>query len=323
MLHFCTLFDSNYLARGIALYNSIQRCCPDFHLYVFAFDELSLEVLSTLNKPRLTVISLAEFEDVDLLSVKSTRSKAEYCWTATPATILYVLQKFQVPHCTYLDADLYFYSNPKVLIDEMPSETSVLITDHRYTPAYDKSALSGRYCVQFMFFRNDKKGLTALKWWKDACITWCFARFEDGKFGDQKYLDDWPTRFEGVHELKHQGGGLAPWNVQQYRFQQTGTTFSGIVNHSQEHFEVVFFHFHGVKLFSGEKTILAPKAYKLSKVVKKLFYMPYINELNIINTELKKTWPLHDFNSTKTAKAYWQEKILAGNFEYIKRNILR
>ncbi len=35
---------------------------------------------------------------------------------------------------------------------------SVLITDHRYTPIYDQSLKSGRYCVQFITFKNDKIG---------------------------------------------------------------------------------------------------------------------------------------------------------------------
>lgn len=40
-LIFCTLFDSNYLDRGIALYNSILRVMDSFKLYLFAFDEKS------------------------------------------------------------------------------------------------------------------------------------------------------------------------------------------------------------------------------------------------------------------------------------------
>jgi hypothetical protein len=61
-------------------------------------------------------------------------------------------------------------------------------------------------------------GMAVLNWWRDRCIEWCYARSEEGKFGDQKYLDDWTTRFDSVHVLEHLGGGIAPWNVQQYSF---------------------------------------------------------------------------------------------------------
>ena len=44
-LIFCTLFDSNYLDKGIALYNSMLRVMDSFKLYIFAFDEKSEEIL--------------------------------------------------------------------------------------------------------------------------------------------------------------------------------------------------------------------------------------------------------------------------------------
>ncbi|MCH8325738.1 MAG: hypothetical protein IIB83_04125 [Bacteroidetes bacterium] len=34
-------------------------------------------------------------------------------------TLLYVLEKYKVENCTYLDADLFFYSSPKPIFDEL------------------------------------------------------------------------------------------------------------------------------------------------------------------------------------------------------------
>src|SRR5688500_5630594 len=104
MNNFCTLFDSNYILFGLNLYYSIENSTQHIHLYIFAFDEKSLLILKDLNLNHATIISLNEFEDKELLRVKSTRSKGEYCWTCTPSTILYCIQKYNLPECTYLDA---------------------------------------------------------------------------------------------------------------------------------------------------------------------------------------------------------------------------
>lgn len=322
-LNFCTLFDSNYLSRGLVLYDSLEKYCRDFHLYVFAFDQKALEVLNTLRLPRLTVISLAEFEDAELLRVKKERSRAEYCWTCTSSTIAYVLDHFPVENCTYLDADLRFYSDPGLLIDEMEaSGKSVLITSHRYTLRYDQSLLRGKYCVQFMYFKNNTEGREVLSWWRDRCIEWCYNRVEDGKFGDQKYLDDWTTRFSCVHDLQHPGGGLAPWNCQQYLFKEENGRLYGITRNGVT-FQVVFFHFHGVKVFEGNRMIPAPRSYSLSAEVREKFYHPYFRALLEKGEELQNIFPDSDFHATAPASRFFKEKLLVGHYSWFKRNVWR
>jgi hypothetical protein len=274
----------------MVLYNSLLKHCPDFHLYVFAFDDACHSYLVSQNLPHLTVVSLKDFEDERLLEVKPGRTAAEYCWTCTASTIYYSITTFGLHNCTYIDADMQFYADPRILLDEMKG-ASVLITSHRYTAKYDQSVESGKYCVQFVAFLNDERGMKVLKWWRDACIEWCYARVEDGKFGDQKYLDEWPLRFEGVHELQHLGGGIAPWNVQQYEFVSKGDTISGMEISTGKKFQVVFFHFHGLKLFKNDIVLLTGDLYDLSENVKTTFYRPYVKALLAAGKRIAETAP--------------------------------
>ena len=94
--NYCTLFDSGYLSRGLLLYHSLMKHSKNAWLYVVAFDEKSLKILKKMNLSRMTVISLKDFEDPELLKVKPARSRAEYCWTSSSSTILYVLNNFRV-----------------------------------------------------------------------------------------------------------------------------------------------------------------------------------------------------------------------------------
>jgi len=283
MINFCTLFDSNYLSRGLALYESLNTHCDDFHIFIFAFDDSGQKILNSLRLEHATIIGLDEFEDEKLLAVKQSRSYVEYCWTCTPSIIKFVLDNYAVESCTYLDADIYFWRSPTELFEEM-GEKSVLIVSHRYTPRYDHSRQSGTYCVQFMPFKNDRNGKTVLEWWRNACIDWCYARHENGKFGDQKYLDDWPQKFTGVHVLNHLGGGVAPWNIQQYEILKQKEVLSGKEIRSGKEFDIVFYHFHHLR-FYGNKVDLG--GYRLSREVRELIYIPYIKHLEGIRLKLE------------------------------------
>jgi hypothetical protein len=278
MTNFCTLFDSNYLTRGLALHESLAGVCPSYHLYVVAFDDICYEYLLKTRLPSLTPISLKDFEDEKLKQVKSGRTTAEYCWTCTPSIILYCIEKFQLPSCTYVDADMIFYENPQILFDEL-ADKSILISEHRYTRDYDVSATHGIYCVQFMYFKNDQNGLHALTWWRDRCIEWCFAYLEDGKFGDQKYLDDWQERFPGVHVMQNPGGGLAPWNIQQYLIDDKNGNLFITDKQKGTRLPLIFFHFHGLKFYTDDKVACCAALYELDKEVKETLYFPYIRLL--------------------------------------------
>lgn len=285
MFYFCTLFDSFYLSRGLVMYESLKQHTNNFHLYIFAFDDLAYEILISLNLENVTIISLSEFENQKLLNIKNTRTKAEYCWTCTPSIIDYVIETYNVPSCTYLDADLFLYQSPAVLLEEMNKQKTVLITEHRFSKVakIHEQERAGRFCVQFITFTKDQESKEVLNRWKNQCIDWCYARYEDGKFGDQKYLDEWPDKYNNIQILEHLGGGVAPWNIQQYKIIQNNNNLFGIDKKSKNRFEIIFYHFHYVRFLKNNLVDIGWNY--LPKFVIREFYKPYISK--IIETEKK------------------------------------
>ena len=149
--NYCTLFDSNYLTRALVMYDSMTNSHMDFHLYIFAFDNLVLDFFTNkFIKSNITVVPLSEFEDDKLLAVKLFRSPGEYCWTSTPSVILYSIKKFNLDSCTYIDADLYFYTDPNILIQEM-NDKSILLTEHRFTKEYEDKVNNPKTHNSFFF----------------------------------------------------------------------------------------------------------------------------------------------------------------------------
>jgi hypothetical protein len=284
---FCTLFDSNYLIKAVAMYRSLERTTEEFHLTAFCFDEQAEKLLRGLDLEQLSIVPLRDLEahDPALLSTKDDRLPVEYCWTATPALLRYMLEtRPEIDEITYLDADLLFFFSPEPLFEEM-GNASVLITPHRFAPEYEDEANNGIYNVQFVTFRRDSHGLEALHWWHDRCIEWCYVEPEDGKLGDQKYLDDWPDRFEGVHVLQHKGGGLAPWNALQYRMERR----DGQVWVDED--PLVFFHYHRVQMRAGGRHSWCPPGYFVPQKSRRLIYPPYLAALESALAEVREVEP--------------------------------
>jgi hypothetical protein len=269
------------------MYESLKAYSNKFHLYIFAFDDISFQILNKLKLNDVTIVSLSEFETPELLTVKEERSKAEYCWTCTPSTIHYVLSKFNVSNCTYIDSDLLFFSDPAVLIKEMrKNKKKVLITEHRYSllPKLYEEKRAGRFCVQFMTFTNESYSLKILERWRLQCIDWCYVRHEDGKFGDQKYLDEWPVIYDNVHILENQGGGIAPWNILKYRIHENTKQIICTEKKTGSVFDMVFYHFQYVKFL--ETGSFDVGWYFIPQSVKRLLYLPYLRKISELEINL-------------------------------------
>jgi len=275
--YFCTYFDRNYLPRGLALYRSLQRHCPGFQLWVLCMDRVCYDALTVLGLPGLQAIALDDYEqgDKDLLQAKQNRTLIEYYFTCSPSLPLFILNHDpRVDLITYLDADLFFFADPTPIYEEL-AERSIGIIGHRFPTSLQNLERYGIYNVGWVSFRRDAHALACLHWWRERCLEWCYDRYEDGRFADQKYLDDWPSRFQRVAVLQHKGANLAPWNLANYTIRANGDRV--LVDEDP----LIFFHFHRLRQIEGwvyDPRLVDYKT-KASTVVRRNIYAPYIRML--------------------------------------------
>lgn len=242
----------------------MERHIENYTLWILCVDDEVYEILTQLSLSNVRLLSLSKLATKELLETKPTRSIGEYCWTLTPFAPRFVFEAdSQAQRVTYLDADLWFCKSPEQIFTEFDkSNKQVLITEHAYAPEYDQSLASGRFCVQFIIF-NKKGGEIVRKWWENRCIEWCFARVENGKFGDQKYLDDWPNRFKKqVHVLSEKEVTLAPWNATRF---PVGSA--------------IFYHFHGLRILKNQTVDIGN--YLLPTPTRSYIYRPYLEDISV------------------------------------------
>ncbi|MFN9709792.1 MAG: hypothetical protein ACK55K_00070 [Bacteroidota bacterium] len=290
MKYFATLFDINYLSRGVALYESLRKHEDLFMLYVLCLDNETHQYFNDRHEQykHIQAIPLTDLEnfDQDLLEAKTNRSKVEYYFTISPCLPLFLLRQFNLPHICTLDADILFYDSTDSIFNHLENH-SIIITPHNFSESIKKLDKHGLYNVSFQIFKNDKWGIDCLEDWRKKCINWCkdILDLENQRFCDQLYLNDWPANYgEKLYVINNTGAGLAPWNLNNYKIYQQDQLFW--VNQSR----LIYFHFHGFKIL-GEK--FATNGFRTYSVKENqhilALYKNYWEILESINNTLNKT----------------------------------
>lgn len=271
---FCTFFDHRYLDRGLALAHSLQRQDEPYHLWILCMDRQTFDDLSRRGMKDVTLVTMANLEAFDrtLSGVRENRSLVEFYFTCKSFLCLYILKNYPgVNLLTYLDADLFFFSRPSVIEEEMTGY-SIGLTGHRFPAFLKELEQFGMFNAGFVSFRRDDEGLACLTWWRDQCVEWCHDYVDNGRYADQRYLDYIPGKFSRVKVIDHKGINLAPWNLAQYR--TTGNDAGVMIDGDP----LVLYHFHGVKRAGNRRYDTGSYNYRtcLSTTVRNDIYRPYI-----------------------------------------------
>ena len=154
-------------------------------------------------------------------------------------------------------------SPDEIYKDFQETKKDILLTKHNYSPKYDKSEISGKFCVQFLII--NREGYDIIKNWELLCNEWCYDRIEKNRYGDQKYLDDWPEKYKDrIYIVKNRNLFQGPWNAD-----------------STNADEAIVFHFHGLRKIVKNFYLLS-RGYNIPHATKIKIYDLYFKILNKI-----------------------------------------
>ncbi len=289
MKYLCTYFDYNFMSRGLALYESIEKHCEDFTFFVLALDEKSECFLKALKKINVVPIGLDEYITYFGIDVNQYKDKKQFYFSITPNLCLYILRKYKgIDILFYIDADIYFFGPVEKLYDEI-SDNSIAICPQRINKLYSLVARHyGTYNVGINGFRNDEIGLRCLEDWQSDCSSWYPEKpgYPLSFFSDQIFLDTWPQRYERLKIIKHIGINTAPWNLLNYRVERSKNAW--VVNNTP----LIAFHFSSLKKIGANvwDTELSKYLVRLNKRIAGLYkdYIRHIESFELQNKNVEK-----------------------------------
>ena len=274
MRYYCTLSDSKYLKFGKALIQSLENSSSeDYVIYYLCIDDDCFNQLLNYNS-KVIPIKLSDvlnWSD-DLVNYKNKSPYNAFCWVLASSFSRYLLEEKKLENILYIDSDIYFYKDPKLVFDEIQNK-SIGIIRHRHNTSL---SVDGEYNVGIVYFKNDEAGLGCLRWWNDAIIFG--TNPELGTCGDQKYLEGFVPRFgDNVCIIDETIAHGAPWNFRLYvydYFDQDGSVVWG--NKRQP---LVFNHFSKFGYDNQGKILPDTGIYNVHTLNAQVYRIPQVTKM--------------------------------------------
>lgn len=299
------------------MYRSLERYSGQFTLWILCFDSKTYQILAALNLVNARLISREEFDgkDSELIAAQKDRTLIEYYWTCTSSLPLYIFKKHsEIESLCYLDADIFFFSDPRPIFDALGQE-SIFIVPHDYDEKiFTRSRPAGLFNVGVVVFRHNETGLQCLRRWRTQCLGWCKHESEDGKFGDQGYLNDWPDQFRGVVVSTHPGIHAGPWNIGKYHLE-----FNNGNHLLLDGERLTCFHFHALKMICRNVALNPEGHVFMTRKISEHIYRPYIlalgeslKQLRIAGhcVSLKLDFPIFSFLAKRFIRGTWSANVI-------------
>lgn len=284
---FTTIVSDEFLYRCIVLYKSLIKTCRDFEIYVLCMEKDSYDILRSLKLNRMHCLELDAFENADLLAIKKDRNIKEYIWTIKPNFLYYIMTNYPGSrYYAHIDTDVCFFGDPCGIFNENP-DASLFITKENNSHQYAYfDEFCGVYNSGFVGCKADDTGRAAIKWLGEKAIEWCYDRydFEGKRFGEQRYLEEWPSMYSNVHVVENPGVNAAPWSIDRYQVR----LFKGIT-YLDKH-KLIFFHFSTLKIFNSVEFEMS-WYFDIKPSVIRNIYEPYLKHLSKTMRELEIKFP--------------------------------
>jgi hypothetical protein len=269
------MFDGNYLPQALAMATSLKMFLPEAMIagVFLGSDSTEIENLTCFDRVFSEKEIALEFPELEL--AKTSRSRVEFIFTLTPHVVEFAKRTLECSEVVYLDADLFFFSNPSKYLSPNTDHVACVVTPHSHLGRNKRLAKYGTFNVGWVGFNFNAGGQKVLDFWREACLEWCHDYADSGRYADQGYLDWFPNLGVKTWIVDDGSLNLGPWSRMTARISPGSD--SPLVGDAP----LVCYHFQGMQI---RGRVFLPYLWSYRRVfsgnLKRLVYQPYLDFLS-------------------------------------------